>query len=251
MAAVFIFSLLTRYEAIRYWFHLKQNKNLTRLSSKLVMILRAVTVLAVYPIAAPYLPYLVFMLFTLFRLVVTLASILTMFGLILSVVALIIIIRLTASLKFKSARRRLIKRITACAEQSGYDYRILADTERDEWGCDVTLTRGEESYFIRLIKNRALRTPLYFTERDAYFLYKIGTKEHYRSIETHFDYKFDAEGTKILLIPNVPRYLFVNEGERSKKLYACDRIWDYIIYEPESLLGNMERDCLGRANNDY
>lgn len=251
MAVVFILSVLTRYEAMRHWFNLKRKNDTDKLASKPAMILRAAAVIAVYPIAVPYLPYTVFMIFTLFRLVVTLASILTLFGLILSVIAVIILLRVTSSLKFKASRRRLIGRITACAAKSGYVCRVLTDGERDEWGCDIMLKKSEHAYSIRLLRNRGRRTPLYFTERDAYFLYKIGTKNHFQSIESHFDYTFDAEGTKILLLPKPPRYLFVKEGERSQRLYVGDRIWDYIVYEPESLIGNMARECLGRANNDY
>lgn len=248
---VFVLSLLTRYEAIRYWFNLKRKKDIKRLSSKTIMIIRAVCVIAIYPLAAPYLPYLAFIIFTLFRLAVTLASILTMFGLILSIIALILVIKLTLTVKARLNARGLIRKITETARPLGYDVRILQDKERDEWGCDIILERGDERFSIRLIESRSVRTPLYFTERDAYFLYKIGTKNHFQSIESHFDYTFDAEGIKILLLPKAPRHLFVKEGERSAALYVGDRIWDYIVYEPKSLLGNMDRDCLGRANNDY
>ena len=66
--------LLTRYEAKRYWHHLKNNKGLDKLESKPLLIFKAVLILTVYPFAAPYLPYIVFMLFTLAGLVVTIAT---------------------------------------------------------------------------------------------------------------------------------------------------------------------------------
>ncbi len=249
-AIVFCVAVLTRYEARRYWHHLKNNKGLDKLSSKPLLILKAVLILAVYPIAAPYLPYLVFMLFTLVGLVVTIANILTTFGLILAACALIALLKLYGSLKYRSRKKRMIRDITTLAVREGYEYFLYDGQRRDEEGCDVVLLRGDERYSIRIIKPRGGRLPLYFTERDAYFLYKIGTKNHFRSIESHFDYTFDAEGEKIILLPEIPKYLFVKEGEMQKKLFAGDRIWGYIIYEPSSLLGNLDRDCLGRANND-
>ena len=247
---VFCVAVLVRYEARRYWHHLKNNKGLDKLSSKPLLILKAVLILAVYPIAAPYLPYIVFMLFTLVGLVVTIANILTTFGLILAVTAVIVVTKLYKNLKYKSQKKRIIRNITTLAVREGYEYLLFEGERRDEEGYDVVLLRGDERYSIRIIKPRGRRLPLYFTERDAYFLYKIGTKNHFRSIESHFDYTFDAAGEKIILLPDEPKYLFVKEGEMQKKLYPGDRIWGYIIYEPKSLLGNLDRDCLGRANND-
>ena len=247
---VFCAHLFTRYEARRYWHHLKNNKNIDKLSSKPTMILKAVLVIAVYPIAAPYLPYLVFMIFTLVGLVVTIANILTTFGLILLVGAIIAVFKIYSAIRYKGKRIAIIRDITALAKREGYEYLLFEGERRDEEGCDIVITRGDESYSIRIVKTRAKRTPMYFTERDAYFLYKIGTKNHFRSIESHFDYTFDAAGEKIILLPDEPKYLFVKEGEMQKKLFPGDRIWGYIIYEPKSLLGNLDRDCLGRANND-
>ena len=246
---VFCVAVLTRYEARRYWHHLKNNKGLDKLSSKPLMIFKAVLVIAVYPIAAPYLPYLVFMLLTLVGLVVTIANILTTLGLILAACALIALLKLYGSLKYRSRKKRIIRDVTTLAVKEGYEYLLYDGQRRDVEGCDVVLLRGDESYSIRIIKPRG-RLPLYFTERDAYFLYKIGTKNHFRSIESHFDYTYDAVGEKIILLTETPRQLFVKEGEMQKKLYPGDRIWGYIIYEPKSLLGNLDRDCLGRANND-
>lgn len=252
LCALIVFSseLLTRYEARRYWHHLKNNKGLDKLESKPLLIFKAVLILAVYPFAAPYLPYIVFMLFTLVGLVVTIANILTTFGLILAVALTVVLVKLFGELRYKSRKKRIIRDVTALAAEKGYEYRINEGQRRDEDGCDILLIREDERYSIRIVKPRSRRLPLYFTERDAYFLYKIGTKNHYRSLESHFDYTFDAEGEKIILLPEIPKYLFVKEGETQKKLFAGDRIWKYIIYEPKSLLGNLSRDCLGRANND-
>lgn len=247
---VFLTSILTRYEARRYWHHLKRTKSTSKLSSKPLLIFKAVLVIAVYPIASPYLPYLVFMLFTILGLVITIANIMTTFGLILAVFAFIVFIKLYSSISYKLKKKKITTAVTATAKNAGFEYRLHEGEELDREGCEITLIRGEERYEIRFIKPRRRSLPLYFTERDAYFLYKIGTKTHYRSIESHFDYVFDAEGAKILLLPEIPRHLFVKEGDMVRRMNAGDRIWGYMIYEPKSLIGNLERDCLARANND-
>ena len=252
ICAIIVFSaeLFTRYEARRYWHHLKNNKSIDKLSKKTTMVFKAALVIAVYPIAAPYLPYLVFMLFTLVGLVVTIANILTTFGLILTIILMIAAIKIYSAIRYRSKKARIIHDVTVLAKKEGYEYLLFEGERRDVEGCDILLTKGEDRYSIRIARTRGHRTPMYFTERDAYFLYKIGTKNHFRSIESHFDYTFDAEGERIILLPDVPRYLFVKEREMQKKLFPGDRIWGYIIYEPKSLLGNLDRDCLGRANND-
>lgn len=249
-AMVFAISLLTRYEARRYWHHLKNKKSLSTLSGKPLLIFKGVLIFALYPIAAPYMPYLVYMLFTLVGLVVTIANTLTTLGLILAVILLVVLLKLIGSLKYKTNKRKIIREITALAKEEGYEYRLYEGERRDEEGCDLLLTKDEKSYSVRIIKPRSRRLPLYFTERDAYFLYKIGTKNHYRALESHFDYTFDAVGERIILLPEIPKYLFVKEADVQKRLFAGDRIWGYIIYEPKSFLGNLSRDCLGRANND-
>ena len=68
-------------------------------------------------------------------------------------------------------------------------------------------------------------------------------REMFRSVST-FDYRFDAEGEKILLFNPVPTFLFRKaEDETSCPLDNGETVGEYKVFSGNGFLRALERDC--------
>ncbi len=246
----FIISLLCRYETHRYWKRLIDTGECERLDSKPRLVFKGVLIIVLYPFAFPYVPYLFFMLVTFFAMIAKLAKILTVVGFILAVALLVLLIIGIGRLRHRSLRKKFIAQLTEICKEDGKTLRLCTKEEALTLGYDLSLEMDGEVYDVRIIRATRRGTPLYFTSHtDAYFLHRIGTKNHHFQIERHFDYSFNSEGTKIVLIIKFPKRIFVSSDGATHRIVGGDRIWDYIIYDTRSFLGSADRDCLGRFNN--
>lgn len=246
----FLISLLCRYEVRRYWHSLIMARETEKLDSRARLIGRAVLIALLYPLAFPYIPYLVFMLITVFAVFAQLAKILTVIGLILAIALVILSFIGISRLRCRGLRKKFISELTKVAEKEGRSLEILEKRSAEVRGYDLVFTDGEQSYSIRIIRAPRRGVPLYFTScSDAHFLHRIGTKNHHLSLERHFDYGFEADGIKILLIIKFPKRIFVSSDGATHKIFGGDKIWDYIVYDTRSFLGSADRGCLDRFNN--
>ncbi len=247
---LFITSLLCRYEIHRYFAELYRKGEENRVESKSRFILKMLVIFLMYPLLFPYAPYVLFLIVSFFGIVGTLISLLSVLGFVLAVIGLVL--GVTGLLKWSAYRRKkaFLKRLSAKAKQLGEELHIFNKEEREVRSCDFILTSGGRSFACRIIPVINRQTPLYFTASDAYFLHRLGTKEHHTSIERHFEYSFPAEGQRLILPIGFPKKLFASEYGATRKLYSGDKIWNYIILEEHSFLGAFERECLDRTNSD-
>lgn len=248
---VFLVSLFCRYEIHRYWAELCKKGEENRVESKTKFALKIVTVLAMYPLVFPYSPYILFLLITFFGAVGALISLLSVLGFIIAVAGLIFGIIGLQKWKVHRLRSRFIKEVISLAAEKVESVTVYSKEQRAVRGYDLTLTSGGKAYSCKIVTATASYVPLYFTASDAYFLHRLGTKEHHTSLEKHFEYSFTVEeGQKLIVIMKFPKRLFVSEFGATRKLFSGDRIWSYIVFDSRSFLGAMDRECLYRSNDE-
>ena len=240
-----IIDLFARYDIRRLWYRLKEEREEGKLYRPLMLILRSFAVVTVYPIAFPYTPLLVFAFITLMG---VFAALIGAFGaplvgifLIAVFVVFLIVLKI---IRRKAYRRRFFKRIRSLSGDRGYK---VSDIDiRNKSGESFNLEREGRVFSVKIITPWSKRRKLFFSsERTAYVLYRIGTKRYNVSLNHTFDYGFDSKGEKIILIMPMPRGVYVTDGRRNRELFFGDRVFDYTIYDPVSILGAIDRDILG------
>lgn len=277
----FIFNTLARYEARRRWFYLAHTDNLKSLSSVLMLILRAFSIVFLYIFVYPLAPTVIMAYAGLFGTVAALVDLLTVVGFILALVGTILIIFGSLALNALRLRRKLIKSLKRMAQENGYTlspikrpYASLFVWQANE--CNFTITRGEKVFSCRLIGSFWQRAPMYFiSNKHAYYRHRIGTKEHNVTMRSQFEYDFEGEGDKILILNPVPKNAFATNStyvenpwydddklvsrmptarkhsDAERKLEPGDKIWGYAIYNTTAFLGAIDRECLGRYNGMF
>ena len=248
---LFAVSLLCRYEIHRYWLELIRKGEENRVESKVKFIFKMALVFTMYPLVFPYTPYVLFLMLTFFGVVGALVSVLSVLGFIAAAVGLIL--GIIGLLKWKNhrLRKRFLHSVKAAAEQKGETLDILTKEQSKVRGYDFTLTSRDKTYSVKIIAPLSGLTPLYFTSsEDAYFLHRIGTKEHHTSLENHFSYSFVAEGQRLIVFLKFPNRIFATEYGATRRLFSGDRIWNYIIFNTKSFLGAQDRECLYRSNEE-
>ncbi len=247
---LFLTSLLCRYEMHRYFAELVKRGEEKFKRSKTRLVFKIVIIFLLYPLVFPYSPYVLFLIISFFGLVGTLVSILSVLGFVAVISALVL--GIYGILKWKSHRIRktFFAKLSVIAEKRGDTLTLYTAEERRVRGFDFTLSSAGKSYGCKVVIALRKGVPLYFTPGDAYFLHRIGTKEHHTSLQRHFNYSFNHDGHKLLIIIHFPKRMFVSEGRAARRLYSGDKIWNYIVYDTKDYLGALERECLYRSNDD-
>jgi len=247
----FLVSLICRYEIHRYWVELIKKNDNERVKSKAKFALKLAVIFLMYPLVFPYTPYVAFVIITFFGLVGALVSVLSILGFIAAAVGLVFLIIWLMKRKNRKLRKKFFKDMRLYAERAGFELVEFDKEQAEVRSYDFYLKKDSKVYSCRVIKALSGATPLYFTSSsDAYFLHRLGTKSHHTSIEKHFEYSFVADGQKLLLLIKFPKRTYVSSDGATKKLFPGDKIWNYILFDTRSFLGALDRDCLGRSNDE-
>ena len=106
-----------------------------------------------------------------------------------------------------------------------------------------------QKYSCKLVSGKGRHTPLIFTETgEGKFRYsiKIGRKE-IASFYSIFDYRFEAEGKKIIIITAVPNQCYIQASNgKMQEIDNGEKLMEYVIFGPDAFLGAMERNCIER-----
>lgn len=248
---LFAISLFCRYEIHRYWYELIKKGEECRVESKVKFALKLLLVFLMYPILFPYAPYVIFLVISFFGVVGALVSVLSVLGFIAAAAGIVFGIIGLMKWKIHRVKKKFFRSVSQVAKERGEELRIFTKEERAVRGYDFELTSAGKTYAVRVIECLSTLTPLYFTsEEDAFFLHRLGTKEHHASIEKHFNYSFTGGDKKLILLIRFPRRLFVSEYGATRKLFPGDKIWNYIIFNASSFLGAQDRECLYRSNEE-
>ncbi len=247
---LFILILDRRCEVRKYWQQLSERGDLKRLESKVRMTLRGLAIVLLYPIATPVLPMVLYFAINIITIILGIANMLTAVGFILALAAFVALIYFLKKLHFYRVTKKIEKQIAEAAERFDYKLRLYSKDERALHNCNGYVEKNGKRYYFKIMASPSRFTPLYFLQGGAYYLYKFGTKNHFRSFERHVNYTFDADGQRSVILPKITNYIFAKEDGHVRRIYEGDGFWRYTIYNPASFLGNLERECIGRGNYD-
>ncbi len=251
LAITLIICLIARYEAVKYWKHLLKTLSLDAVESKTKLVLRVITVFILYPLVLPYLPLIFFAMLMIWSVIEAAAIAMTVPVFILTIILIIIGLRMLSLLHAIRARNRFFNKVRNAAEKKGFVIKDIKNPSRSiingRYKCTFSLRRGEERYDCLVIGNQKYRVPVCFTSATrGHYRHRIGTPKRNITLETKFDYSFEGEGKKLLIISPTPKHAFICEDGKEKRLFTADKLWDCVVYEAEGFVGSIERDCLGR-----
>ncbi len=288
----FIMALWRRYEAERYWHHLMRIDYIEKLYGPIRLFLRIISLPLIYILFYPMMPALGLVFVSLSSLVVMLIDFLTLLGFVAAIVGIIILSLGISALRSIRKRAKFIKKLKLTAKESGYTlspikrpYASLFKTKNE---CNFTLKKDNKVFSCHFIGSFWERAPLFFVSSSiAYYLHRIGTKNHHITFLSTFNYDFEGEGDKILIINPIPRRMYVAEDENltgegvlptrahrgddmtrsaaimravserrrresfTREIIPGDRVWSYTIYNSTFFLGAVDRECLGRYNGRF
>ena len=168
-------------------------------------------------------------------------------------IAFVVITGVTLFLAYGRAllrRRKLLKKLRALCDAGGFDITPIAHPYRSlfhlEDGPSFTVTAHKKTYTCKLLSSvKRNKTELHFYKDGACRFVRIvhfGRKEAFR-LQTDFNFDFEGEGKKLLIIDPMPR-TFLEDMGKSILLTTGDKVWSYKIFSAEGFLGNLDRDCL-------
>lgn len=251
LAITLITCLIARYEAVKYWKHLLRTQSLNAVESKTKLILRVITILILYPLVLPYLPLIFFAALVIWSVIEAAAVAMTVPVFILTIILIIIGLRILSLLRAIRARHKFFNKVKLAAEKKDFVIRNIKNPSRSilsgRYKCTFSLCREDEKYDCLVIGNPKYRVPVCFTSATrGHYRHRIGTPKRNITLETKFDYSFEGEGKKLLIISPTPKHAFICEDGKEKRLFTADKLWDSVVYEAEGFIGSIERDCLGR-----
>lgn len=284
----FVISLHRRYDARLYWYQLESRGEISRLDNTFLLIPRILAIAFGYPLLFPSALYALLGIFSVVNILVALVNVMTLLGFALAVAGIALAVMLILALNALVLRRRLIKKLKLVAKSSEYKLseikRPYASLFKVIPECNFTLEYQGRVFSCRLIGSWWQRAPLHFiSKKHALYLHRVGTRTHHFTYECHFDYAFEGEGDKLLVVCPMPRWLFASventdkivtpedlsglipgtnrnhrqaylggkSSEYSRALEAGDKIWGYAVYNTTSFISAIDRKCLGRYNGMF
>ena len=168
-------------------------------------------------------------------------------------------------------RFRFLRRLKKCCKKNGFElvakkhpYRSII---RDGGGYNLVVKANGKTYYCRFLASvkksnkiylrtdgiceraRLVRFPVIrVIQRHGYVMANPldmdEGREMFRMVST-FDYRFEAEGEKILLFNPVPKFLFRKaENGSFGHMDNGDTIGEYTVFSGNSFLRSLERDCV-------
>lgn len=246
--------LYARSGALRYWLYLKNHLELYFIESKMRLLVRIISVAVLYPLVSPMSPLLVFAIYTVIMMIVSIAVSMTLPIFFLAVV-LIALALYFGSFALKARKRaKFFRSADELLKPMGYEISEVRNVYRSllspKHFCSFVLKRGRAVYSCLIFTSARYRVPLCFdSSRLAYYRYRIGTKAHNITIQTRFEYAFaDIEKAKRIVIIDPPvKDVLIQDGDKERRLFNADSLWDMVIYEADAFIGAAERECLGKS----
>lgn len=149
-------------------------------------------------------------------------------------------------------RRRFFGRLRALCRANGWEISKIRNGYRSVLlpvaGANFTVRRGEERYDCRFISSLARYSPMLFHEdgtvTHTYVLRLFSLNLFHFNVT--YDYRFEGEGKKILVLIPTPEEIFVSGYGVTQVAYPGSRTADYTIYGATDLLNALERGTVGR-----
>lgn len=280
----FILYIWRRYEAYRYWHHLDRSDNIKKLYSIFSIFLRGVLIIVLYCFFYQFLPMAAIMFISLSSVMLILVDALTVLGFVAAAVAFILLLYGIGALRAINKRKKLIKGLKEVAPENGYELseikRPYASLFKKSKECNFTLKKDGKTFSCHFVGSPFQRVPLFFvSSTTAYYMHRLGTKNHHLTFLSVFEYDFEGEGDKIIILNPVPKRSFVSmdeqlegaeyneycdtgrlssvlrrhskEAKSTREIVPGDKIWGYAIYNTTSFISAVDRKCLGRYNGMF
>ncbi len=254
MAIAFTLCVITRVEAVRYWKLLYRTANLEIIANKINLTIRVLIILVLYPIALPFLPIFAYIVMFAVGIIVAAATAMTVPVFIVAVIALIYGLWWLKVLFAIKRRKKFFERMKDAAAKMKFEVRDIKNIGSSfvfgKRRCTFTLVRKNEKYDCLVIGNPRYRVPVCFiSESRGYYRHRLGTKKHNITLESRFEYSIPGDGRKILIISPTPKHAFICDGDKDRRIFTADKLWDFVVYEADGFVGALERDCLGRYDS--
>ena len=280
----FILSLWRRYEAYRYWHYLERSDKIEKLYSILSIFLRVIIITVLYGFFYQYLPMVAVIFISLSSVFLILVDLLTLLGFVAAAVAFVFLLYGIGVLRAIGKRKKLIDGIKRVAPENGYELseikRPYASLFKKGKECNFTLKKDGKTFSCHFVGSPWQRSPLFFiSATTAYYMRRIGTKNHHVTSMSVFEYDFEGEGDKIIIVNPVPKRTFVamddllegaeyseycdtgtlssvlrrhsTEVKSTREIVPGDKIFGYAIYNTSSFISAIDRKCLGRYNGMF
>ena len=274
----FIVAVWQRYEVCRRWHWLDHTGSISTLDSIPRVVFNGLLIFLAYFLMYPIGPMLIMAYLSVFGIFGAFFDGMTVLGIIAVIASVILLIFLFTMLHAIRIRKRLLKKLCKAARGSGYELseisRPYASLFKPMNECSFTLRRGDKTFSCRFVGSYLHRAPMYFvSDKHAYYLHRFGTKNHHFDILREFEYNFDGEGDRIIILNPVPKSAYATQStyvdhswydedrlasvmspkskrvaDGARKIEPGDKIWGYVIYNTSSFIGAIDRGCLGRYN---
>ena len=147
--------------------------------------------------------------------------------------------------KFFRELRAVCHRVGATLSQPKRPYRSLLRLQSE---VNFTVHHGEKIYACKLFGALKRATPLYFSEHgvvQCLHSFRFRRVEYFR-YTTEFDFSFESEGYKLLIVNPVPKEIFAGSTEFFRPIDTGEHVGEYTVFTASGLLGAISRDVVGR-----
>ena len=105
----------------------------------------------------------------------------------------------------------------------------------------------KETFSCAVLGNVFKNADVCFTsESSGYYRYRIGTNKHNISLHSSFNYSFDNEYKKIVVIAPTPKNVLICDMNKEKRVFNAEKMWNSVAYDKDAFLGAIDRECLGK-----
>lgn len=248
LPAFFGLWLFSRYSAF-FWIAYREKESKIHLVRDLVLKLLGIT--AVYALGAIFIIYSLEIYGSIFIILKLFFSLYFWPALILvcSIIAFFLSFRFLRACRI---RRNFFKRLKALCHEIGATlspikrpYRSLLFL-RDE--INFTVQYGEKTYHCKLFCSLKRHTPLFFSQNgmmQCLHSFRFRRVEYFR-YTTQFDFSFEANGQKCLIVNPVPKELYAGDTTFYREIDTGESVGAYKIFTATGFLGALSRNVLDR-----
>ena len=245
----FGFWLLARYYSFLWWSDQKRCRDHPH--PWLTLILKLLFIAAIYAVGGFLLVYILAILASVFNILRAIASHrpwlpLTLIG---GLVLLVFLIRFWRAVrirrKFLKRLKRLCRELHVTLSPIKRPYRSLF---RLTGQINFSIKHGEKIYSCMLFGALNRRNPLYFSEKgivQCLHSFRFRRVEYFR-YTTQFDFSFEAQGTKVLIVIPVSKEIFAGHTEYFRLIDTGETVGEYKIFTATGFLGALSRDVVDR-----
>ncbi len=246
---LFGFWLLARYYSFLWWSDEKRTAELKR--PWVTLILKLLFIAAIYAVGGFLLTYFLEIVASIFNILRAIASIRWWLPALLigGLVLLVLFTRLWRAVRirrnFLKRLKRLCRELHVTLSPIKRPYRSLFRLTNE---VNFTIGHGEKTYFCKLFGTLNRRNPLYFSEKgivQCLHSFRFRRVEYFR-YTTQFDFSFEAQGTKVLIVIPVTKEIFAGHTEYFRPIDTGETIGEYKLFTATGFLGALSRDVVDR-----